>query len=890
MRLGFLAATIVLASTLGCGGDSTPTTDCEDGVDNDGDFLIDDLDPGCVLNGGISEAPDPAECNDGLDNDGDTFVDLDDIGCEGESDDEEADPTRQCNDGVDNDLDGEIDLLDIGCDSPIDNDEYNPPECGDGLDNDADGIVDYPFEPGCQSPEDIDEVDPIPPPVCSDGVDNDGDGFIDFQFDPGCEAASDVDEFHFIPSECGTSLDVIDLTTVGHATGSIVGPRPSELSSPECHGNGGEFVYKFTVEASSGPTALVVSTDYPETTLDTVVYVRTDCQDPGTELGCDDDGGALDSSSKLVITDAPAGDYHIIVDSFGPSSLGSFKVTIEVRGGLHGSCVPSNPTACAPGLICQPLMPGLPNTCEYPRCMDTIDNDGDSLIDYPFEPGCDSPTDNNEVDPSPLPQCGNGIDDDSDGFIDYTGGDPGCDSAADGLEIDECVPGAPVIDHPGGSVTGTTVGGSSVLASPSGCGSTTTGTSPERVYFHDTTIDLASITFSITAASFDTVLYVRQGTCSIPGTTTMCQSPAGNLASVTIVSPPHASYFAIVDGQFSTSGTFTLSIVGRIPGGNACTPGDLAYICNDGFFCDTATSICIPAACNDGIDNDGDGHIDYPSDWGCTSISDPDEVGVGPVPQCADGIDNDLDGFIDYPADPSCSAAADDDESCTFMYAADGQGAFSGSLYEINLCGATMIVTTIGSIGFPLTGMAFTSDGTLYGSESTSFSGTADLITINTTTGAGTTVGPLNTSGGVNQQAVPDIAAIGLQLYGWTESGDHFMTIDRTTGIVSVFTPSTGSFGSGLAADAAGTMYAALSGGTGLLRTVNISTGTTSSLVTMSGSFDAINSLTWHEGELYGILKSFPTAALGRINTTTGVITNLGPIAASVDALASPVP
>jgi hypothetical protein len=33
------------------------------------------------------------------------------------------------------------------------------------------------------------------------------------------------------------------------------------------------------------------------------------------------------------------------------------------------------------------------------------------------------------------------------------------------------------------------------------------------------------------------------------------------------------------------------------------------------------------------------------------------------VSQCSDGIDNDGDGLIDYPADPDCSSLVDDDES-----------------------------------------------------------------------------------------------------------------------------------------------------------------------------------------------------------------------------------
>lgn len=64
--------------------------------------------------------------------------------------------------------------------------------CADGADNDGDGIVDFPADPGCQSADDEDEVDP---PQCSDGKDNDGDGLTDYPEDAaGCASADDNDE------------------------------------------------------------------------------------------------------------------------------------------------------------------------------------------------------------------------------------------------------------------------------------------------------------------------------------------------------------------------------------------------------------------------------------------------------------------------------------------------------------------------------------------------------------------------------------------------------------------------------------------------------------------------------------------------------------------------
>jgi hypothetical protein len=60
-------------------------------------------------------------------------------------------------------------------------------------------------------------------------------------------------------------------------------------------------------------------------------------------------------------------------------------------------------------------------------------------------------------------------------------------------------------------------------------------------------------------------------------------------------------------------------------------------------------------ACSDGIDNDGDGRVDYPADGGCESDQASTED-----PPCSDGIDNDGDGAIDF--DGGSGASAPDPE------------------------------------------------------------------------------------------------------------------------------------------------------------------------------------------------------------------------------------
>jgi len=64
-------------------------------------------------------------------------------------------------------------------------------------------------------------------------------------------------------------------------------------------------------------------------------------------------------------------------------------------------------------------------------------------------------------------------------------------------------------------------------------------------------------------------------------------------------------------------------------------------------------------ACNDRIDNDGDGYIDL-NDLGCTNRNDLSEL--NPNIECDDGLDNDGDVAIDY-NDNGCSGQTDNDET-----------------------------------------------------------------------------------------------------------------------------------------------------------------------------------------------------------------------------------
>lgn len=88
---------------------------------------------------------------------------------------------------------------------------------------------------------------------------------------------------------------------------------------------------------------------------------------------------------------------------------------------------------------------------------------------------------------------------------------------------------------------------------------------------------------------------------------------------------------------------------------------------NDDRFETTTTIDLRPTENSLGLDNGIAGKSDSKDVLGVTRFDTPDsgayEGAAGSVPECDDGIDNDGDGSIDYPDDSGCSAAADTSEA-----------------------------------------------------------------------------------------------------------------------------------------------------------------------------------------------------------------------------------
>ena len=174
-------------------------TECNDGVDNDGDGLKDMLDPGCENITDGSEQDETLVCDDGEDNDGDGLTDTDDTGCceNGETSNEELCEIGNC------DPDSEVTGDACNCYTTTEEDgtycasgnyccsgECSSRSCGAACDpgereycgqQSGTGCLMYET---CQDDGTWGDCDPtgscgLEPEVCYDSFDQDGDGLVD---------------------------------------------------------------------------------------------------------------------------------------------------------------------------------------------------------------------------------------------------------------------------------------------------------------------------------------------------------------------------------------------------------------------------------------------------------------------------------------------------------------------------------------------------------------------------------------------------------------------------------------------------------------------------------------------------------------------------------------
>ncbi|HEX8700522.1 MAG TPA: hypothetical protein VF815_16855, partial [Myxococcaceae bacterium] len=295
------------------------------------------------------------------------------------------------------------------------------PACANSSDDDGDGQVDHPTDPGCASRNDDDETDPPVLPECANGVDDDLDGLHDYPADPGCASRAGLTEqgsgescaepLQLTASQVhlplGSSLDD-ELLTCDRMTRR---DRVLSLSIPS---------WGYLRASGVGLTGIAL---------------RSQCAHERSDVVC---SAPLGQEAYAINTHVDRGTHFLIAE--GPVDT-DLNVSFIIYGGAP--CDPAiswaschYPYSCLPSPV--PDGPGA-FWCQAPACANGRDDDGDGLDNYPFDPGCTSPTDVDEADPAEAPACANGADDDGDGLTDWPS-ELGCANQNDTDEADPAEP------------------------------------------------------------------------------------------------------------------------------------------------------------------------------------------------------------------------------------------------------------------------------------------------------------------------------------------------------------------------------------------------------------------------------------------------------------------
>jgi len=325
---------------------------------------------------------------------------------------------------------------------------------------------------------------PPPPPACSNGSDDDGDGLTDYPNDPGCTSSSDTDEYN-APVRCNFSItpSTVNYGEPATFTWSTTGAGPesvkyavnvtsNNINSSQVYRmtNSGYWRVNFDVYSDRNGAGTRLCSDSATVTVRPPVRECNDgidndgdgridfsfsssLGDPGCSSGTDND--ETDPPPAQPPAPTPSVSVADPVITVGDSTMLSWNPnghtgTCTINAG-DGTANTASSTTISPSATTTYLIECDDTNGDYsgvditsdsaevsvvsvppPQCSDGINNsDGDNWTDWPDDPGCTSPSDDDET--NPVTQCNDGYNNDGseDSLIDFSGGDLGCTSPSD---------------------------------------------------------------------------------------------------------------------------------------------------------------------------------------------------------------------------------------------------------------------------------------------------------------------------------------------------------------------------------------------------------------------------------------------------------------------------
>ncbi len=328
----------------------------------------------------------------------------------------------------------------------------------------------------------------------------------------------------------GTSGACANPTVIPPSGGSVTGTTSGTSTQGASCGGGSAPEKTFQWTPSVSGTATIQTCDTTSTNYDTVKYVRPGRCGVGPELPCNDDtvgcgivgdGSNPRHGSKVTLNVTAGTPYYILVDGYSSLS-GNFKLTVTPPAG--GSTTTTVPTTT------------VTTTTASTTTTSTVTTTTSTTVPTTTSSSTTTTT----------------------STVTTTTTIPGAGTCASPITV-------PAV---GGTFAGATSGAS---AESGTCA--VTNTSPEAVYkWVPATSGAATIdTCNTVATTFDTVVYVRTGTCS-GGTEAACDDDtvgcgvAGDGANphrgsrTTLAVTAGQTYYVFVDGYSGQSGNYSLTI------------------------------------------------------------------------------------------------------------------------------------------------------------------------------------------------------------------------------------------------------------------------------------------------------------------------------------------
>lgn len=130
-----------------------------------------------------------------------------------------------------------------------------------------------------------------------------------------------VDDLGALEASCRSA----PLIRPGHqVTGTTVGSTDRFQATCAGGAQSPDAIYRLQIRRRSTVRITSEQTDW-----DGAIYIRSDCTDQTTELGCNDDAG--DNRHSMLETELEPGTYFVFMDGFASGNQGAFTIDVDVQ-------------------------------------------------------------------------------------------------------------------------------------------------------------------------------------------------------------------------------------------------------------------------------------------------------------------------------------------------------------------------------------------------------------------------------------------------------------------------------------------------------------------------------------------------------------------------------